>query len=208
MAEGRPWMIDAYCCAGGATKGFQEAGFRVLGVDRDPQPNYCGDDFLQMDALEFLGGTDFGRFSAIAASPPCQAHANVTKWRGDQANHPELIAPTRELLIESGLPYVIENVDKAPLRADFMLCGSMFDLPIRRHRYFETNWADLHLTQPCQHRSTDLAFEHKQERAYADAMGCSWMTAKEARQAVPPAFTRWMGEALMAHLAATEKAAA
>jgi hypothetical protein len=89
-----------------------------------------------------------------------------------------------------------------------MLCGSMFGLPVRRHRYFETNWADLHLTQPCQHRPSDLAFEHKQERAYADAMGCSWMTAKEARQAVPPAFTRFIGEALQVHLAATERAAA
>jgi hypothetical protein len=220
----KPWVLDLYCGAGGITKGLQEAGFRVLGVDLHPQPNYCGDAFVQADAIEVLekgfaslsdedpdalhiyGAEDF---EAAFASPPCQAHANVTKWRGDQADHPELIAPTRELLKAAHVPYVIENVDKAPLRACWMLCGTMFGLPIRRHRYFETNWADPtehwgSVPNICGHHVDDYSFDHgakQPESVYRDAMGCDWMTVEESRQAIPPAYSRFLGERLMEHLA-------
>jgi hypothetical protein len=222
----RPRLLDLMCGAGGCTKGYQQAGFYVVGVDVADQPNYCGDEFYRQDALTVLredwGGTGGGdvdpvafqtwreeigklrldRFDAIHASPPCQASANVTNWRGSQANHPELIPETRSLLEASGLPWVIENVPEAKIRADFLLCGSMFGLRVKRHRAFETNWPAPHLRTPCWHKHDDLAFEHKGERAYADAMDCAWMTSREGRQAIPPAFTAFIGDALMREISA------
>jgi hypothetical protein len=181
--------------------GYHRAGFEVTGIDIAPQPRFPF-EFLEYDALEFLEFGDLSGFDAIAASPPCQHYAGSTAWRGDRSKHPDLIAPTRELLEATGLPYVIENVPDARrhLRNPLMLCGSAFGLPIRRHRYFETNWPLGILTLGCHHQSTDLAFMHKAERAYADALGCEWMTSVEARQAVPPAFTEFIGAALAAHL--------
>lgn len=182
--------------------GYNRAGFSVTGVDIEPQPRNPF-EFVRGDALEYLRTRNLRRFDAIHASPPCQAYAGVTSWRGDQANHERLIAPIRELLIATGLPYVIENVQDArrelvnPLR----LCGSQFGLRVRRHRYFETNWPMPLLASPCSHQPNDLAFEHKQERAYANAMGCYWMTVREAREAIPPAFTAFIGTALRQYLA-------
>jgi hypothetical protein len=205
----RPRLLDLYAGAGGCTKGYQLAGFAVDGVDTFDQPNYCGEFFYKAGALAWLehflvhgewpNGMDY---TAVHASPPCQHYANVTIWRGDQESHPGLIAPTRELLEQTGLPWVIENVRTKALRADFMLCGSQFGLPVRRHRYFETNWSGLVMNHPCRHLPTDLAFEHKQERAYADAMGCEWMTNREAREAIPPAYCEFVGSGLLAHLQA------
>jgi hypothetical protein len=141
----KPRLLDLFCGAGGAAMGYQEAGFYVVGVDVKPQPNYCGDEFFHEDALAVLeSGLELPgpAFDAIHASPPCQHYANVTAWRGNQDDHPDLIAPTRKLLEATRLPYVIENVRTRELRGDHMLCGSMFGLPLRRHRYFETNWHD------------------------------------------------------------------
>jgi hypothetical protein len=123
----------------------------------------------------------------------------VTRWRGNQDDHEALIAPTRELLEATGLPYVIENVRTRELRHPLVLCGSMFGLRVRRHRYFETNWLPFQMVLSCRH-DDQLPFMHKGERAYADAMGCDWMTAREARQAIPPAYTEWIGTRLMQHL--------
>lgn len=199
--------------------GYSRAGFEVVGVDVAPMPNYPF-KFVQNDALELLrsagtwswgwGWWDEQPFDAIHASPPCQAYANVTLWRGDQDDHPDLIELTRELLDETGLPYVIENVRTPALRDPMMLCGSQLGLPIRRHRYFETNWPDPFglLMPPCQHHPSHLAFEHKGERAYADAMGCGWMSSLEAREAIPPMFTAFLGDRLMAHLKAQKEVAA
>jgi hypothetical protein len=199
----KPRLLDLMCGAGGCTRGYQLAGFHVTGVDVVDQPNYIGDEFHQADALTFpLEG-----FDAIHASPPCPAYANVTLWRGNQSDHPELIGPIRERLEATGLPYVIENVVTKELRSDFMLCGSMFGLPVRRHRFFETNWSGLVLHQACAHKPTDLPFMHKNERAYADALGCPWMTAREGRDAIPPAYTRFIGERLMSVVKAERMAA-
>lgn len=187
----RPRLLDLFCGAGGAGMGYHRAGFEVVGVDLEPQPHYPF-EFHEADALTF----PIEGFDAVHASPPCPHYANVTKWRGNPDDHPALIEPMREALLRSGLPFVIENVRTNALRSPIVLCGSMFELRIRRHRYFESN-ADLPWFMPaCRHRSTDLAFEHKAERAYADAMGCDWMTAVEARQAIPPAYTEWVGQHL------------
>lgn len=195
-AERRPRLLDLFCSAGGAAMGYHRAGFDVVGVDIEAQPNYPF-TFIQDDALEFLRHGGLGSmlepFDAIHASPPCQHYANVTRWRGNQADHPALIAPTRELLQATGLPWVIENVERTPIEPHYILCGSMFGLPIRRHRWFETSQS-LHMTpRACNHQATDKPFMHKQERAYADAMGCDWMTAREAREAIPPAYTEYVG---------------
>ena len=174
--------------------GYHRAGFEVIGVDIKPQPRYPF-EFHQGDALEFpLDG-----FGVIHASPPCQGYANVTRWRGSQSDHPRLIEPTRERFVKVGVPYVIENVMGAPLVEPVILCGTMFGLPILRHRLFESNLS-LDTPPPCAHTGAERPFMHKQERAYADAMGCEWMTARSGREAIPPAYTKWVGKQLIRHL--------
>lgn len=195
----RPRLLDLFCGAGGCAMGYHRAGFEVVGVDIEPQPNYPF-EFVQADALEFVRPSSWVFFDAIHASPPCQGYANVTLWRGSQGDHERLIEPVRELLRQTGLPYVIENVRTKALRPCVVLCGSMFGLPIRRHRGFETSWNQSPMVLACHHQASDLAFEHKGERAYADAMGCDWMTAREAREAIPPAYTEHVGGYLMAEL--------
>lgn len=198
-------MLDLFCGAGGTAKGYQRAGFEVVGVDINPQPRYCGDHFDQADALKYVT-THYREFDVIHASPPCQYYANVTQWRGRQRDHDNLIGLTRTALKSTGLPYVIENVPEAPVRPDYRLCGTMFGLPIRRHRDFELNWGRLSApAAKCGHHATDMPFMHKYERAYADAMGCGWMTSREARQAVPPLYALFIGELYFMYL---EEAAA
>lgn len=167
--------LDLFAGAGGATRGLQQAGFHVTGIDIKPQKNYCGDEFIQGDALTFLcsfvGGSRDGypeicdrcgrhwdyaghrEFDFIWASPPCQAHTTLKKmWNAK--SHVDLIPHTRALLAVSGVPYVIENVPGAPLVKTIELCGSMFGLcaegaQLRRHRLFECSW---NMTAPkCSH---------------------------------------------------------
>lgn len=161
-------LLDLFAGAGGCTKGYQRAGFHVTGVDLVASPNYCGDEFEQADVMDVLRDWDLlaEEFDVIHASPPCQHYANVTRWRGDQDDHPDLIEPVRRVLRRikerQGRrgAYVIENVRTPELRANLMLCGSQFDLPIRRHRYFDCSFFVPPLLPPCQHRSTDYSFDH------------------------------------------------
>ena len=121
--------LDLYCGAGGATRGLMQAGFHVTGVDLKPQRNYCGDVFVQADALEYLETADLSQFDFIWASPPCQrftALKTAPNAKGDA--HLNLVTPTRALLERSGKPYCIENVVGAPLIDPVTLCGSMFGL--------------------------------------------------------------------------------
>src|SRR5690606_32247689 len=129
--------LDLFCKAGGASRGYQQAGFYVVGVDIEPQPNYCGDLFIQADALDVLNWADFlAQFDAVHASPPCQSYSVTASLH--EANYPELIGPVRERLSLLGVPYAIENVVGAPLRDAVRLCGSSFGLGVRRHLLFET----------------------------------------------------------------------
>jgi len=137
----RPRLLDLFCGAGGAARGYQRAGFYVVGVDIVPQPRYAGDEFIQGDALSFpLDG-----FDAIHASPPCQAFTQMSaRWRGKNTKadtHLDLLTPTRARLIASGLFYVIENVigAKHAMRTDLLLHGGMFGLGVHRPRRFESN---------------------------------------------------------------------
>ena len=191
----RPRLLDLFCGAGGCSVGYHRAGFDVVGVDINPQPRYPF-EFHQADAMTFpLDG-----FDVVHASPPCQRYANVTAWRGIPGGHPDLLEPTRARLIDWGGTWVIENVPEAPVRADYLLCGSQFGLRVRRHRAFETSWRGFMLHAPCRHLDL-LPFMHKAERAYADAMDCTWMTKHEAREAIPPAFTAAIGAQLLEQLA-------
>jgi hypothetical protein len=179
--------------------GYHRAGFEVVGVDHKPQKNFPF-EFVQADALEYVAEHG-SKSDAIHASPPCQAYANVTRWRGTPDSHPDLLGPTRALLGTLHTPWVIENVVGAPMRPDFILCGSHFGLKVRRHRWFETSWHGFALSSPCRHIGL-LPFMHKGERAYANAMGCHWMSNVEAREAIPPAYTEFIGEQLMWHVEA------
>ena len=175
--------------------GYHRAGFEVVGVDINPQPHYPF-EFHQGDAMTWpLDG-----FDAIHASPPCQAWSRATAWgRDDRHKHEKLIAPVRELLTNQAAVWVIENVPDArrEMFHPVLLCGTFFGLPVIRHRYFESSVLLQPMWASCDHRGV-LVFEHKQERAYGDAMGCDWMNRDGHRQAIPPAYTEWIGAQLMA----------
>lgn len=208
-----PLLLDLFCKAGGCTKGYQRAGFRVVGVDIEPQPRYCGDEFHQADAMQFLR-EHHRRFQAVHASPPCQRFSRAALRAGTAHRHPDLLTPTRSCLQSVGLPFIIENVPGAPLRTWFKLCGTMFGLKVRRHRYFEVNW-DLPVLHPfrCDHSYRVFSvFGHgsgnKNRSDYGtvaewkDAMGIDWMIRDELSQAIPPAYTEYIGRQLMAVLTA------
>jgi DNA (cytosine-5)-methyltransferase 1 len=192
--------------AGGCGRGYKLAGFHVTGIDLNSPSEYGGDDFIQGDVFALDPDWIAENFDAVHASPHCQRYSQVTGWRGDPLSHPDQVGPVRDLLNATGLSWVIENVDGAPLVADFMLCGTMFGLPLRRHRYFETNWAGVETwgkLSPCGHHPDDYSFDHggkQPESVYRDAMGCEWMTVIESRQAIPPAYTRFIGEQLTSQL--------
>jgi DNA (cytosine-5)-methyltransferase 1 len=210
----KPKLLDLFSGAGGAARGYQMAGFEVHGVDVKEQPRYVGERLYRTDALEFVA--EHGReYDAIHASPPCQAYSTTKGLHGNA--HPTLIEPTRAALLATGLPYVIENVRGAPLLTSIVLCGSMFGLGVRRHRLFESN---VVLFQPaCDHpscpepidvtgtggqcatRATAGGGLHRKPRNVAHArevMGIDWMTRRELNESIPPAYTKWIGDQLMA----------
>lgn len=203
--------------------GYHRAGFEVVGVDIKPQPRYPF-EFVQADALEFLRyRAPLITFHAIHASPPCQfASAASNVWNGRRAKpeerHPNLIGPTRELLIASGLPYVIENVERAKrwLVNPIMLCGSMFETRVYRHRLFEVEPPIYFPPMGCNHSYAMPASKgayHVLDDAHPfitavghnfaaesgrRAMQIDWMTRDEMAQAIPPAYTEWIGRQLLA----------
>lgn len=126
-------------------------GFSIVGIDCDPQPRYPF-RFIRADALEYLA-LHGHEYDVIHASPPCQRNSTMTKglWKDRLTSHPELIAPTRALLIALGKPYIIENVPTAPLIDPVTLCGSMFGLAVRRHRLFEISFPVL--APQCNHKA-------------------------------------------------------
>jgi DNA (cytosine-5)-methyltransferase 1 len=199
----RPRLLDLFCGAGGAAMGYHRAGFDVVGVDIEPQPHYPF-PFYQADALEFLALLIGGAWDAIHASPPCQAFSVATQHARNR--HDDLLTPTRQLLNRTRLPWVIENVPGAPMRADYRLCGCMFGLGrLRRERWFETSWRGFDLRPPCQHPEPAITITTKGQpnrTGYADeaavALGIDWMTMRERGLAIPPAYTEYVGRRLMA----------
>lgn len=196
--------LDLFCKAGGASMGLHQAGFDVTGVDIEPQPRYPF-KFIQGDALTFpLEGYDF-----IWASPRCQKFSTMTMRWGRSDQHPDQITPIRERLQSFGVPFTIENVPGAPLLNPITLCGSMFSLPLRRHRKFESSFAITHDLR-CSHdgpvvgvyghaggssRRDGLSFGGVQ--TWKDAMQIDWMVGDELAQAIPPSYSKYIGEYAM-----------
>jgi DNA (cytosine-5)-methyltransferase 1 len=215
--HGRPRLLDLFCCAGGAGMGYHRAGFDVVGVDIEPQPNYPF-EFHQADALEFLVD-HLGEFDAVHASPPCQASSALTKGTNRGRVYAQLIPATRNLLATAGVPTVIENVQGSDLRRDLTLCGEMFGLGVIRHRYFEVDGFPLEQPAHVPHRGRVRGWRHG---TYYDgpylavygegggkgtvaewqaAMGIDWTGDRKAiAEAIPPAFTEYLGRQLIDHL--------
>ncbi len=215
----RPRLLDLFCGAGGCSVGYHRAGFEVVGVDIKPMPRYPF-KFIQGEALEYAAAHGH-EFDAIHASPPCQAYS-VTKSLTAKA-HPELVPQTRELLRAIGKPYAIENVPGAPLIDALTLCGTMFGLDVIRHRLFECNPPLFFPPATCAHAGKSTSSSKGIKRAgitraptLADgfkfvtvvghdylvsegrqAMGIDWMTRDELSQAIPPAYTEYIGRHLM-----------
>lgn len=217
-------VFDLGCSQGGVTKGLQRAGFFVVGVDLRVPDNYPGDDFIEMDAEAFVKA-HASLFRAGVGSPPCQRYTHGNAGREAANRHPDLIGPWRQALQDAGLPYVLENVPRAPLHNPITLCGTQFRLQTRdddgvmlhlqRHRQFEANWP---LEAPAVHH-------HPQGVQWAGAyggarrdkteartirhggyvpprpvldrlMGIDWMDEAGLFQAIPPAYTEFIGRQL------------
>jgi hypothetical protein len=213
--EGRdvkPKLLDLFCCAGGAGKGYLDEEFDVTGVDIVPRPNYPG-KFIQADALEYAL-KHIRKYDAVHASPPCQKKCALNKGTNKARNfsYPDLYEPTRDILVDSGIPSVIENPDS---RADIVLCGEMFGLGVLRHRRFELNGWEMDKPQHVKHRGLTRGWRHGKWQdgpyiaAYGkgggkgsvaemqEAMGIHWTDVhEELTEARPPAYTRFIGQQL------------
>jgi DNA (cytosine-5)-methyltransferase 1 len=213
-AVATPKLLDLYCKAGGATKGYQRAGFHVTGLDIEPQPRYCGDAFVQADAIEYVIAHGH-EYDFIHASPVCQRYSRTKSLHPNE--YPDLIPATRAALIATGRPYVIENVVGAPLIEPVSLCGRMFGLPLYRHRLFECSFFLLtpshpaHTERTTSYRGPDTQARRNAARRSAAivtvvghnfylpdgvrAMGIDWMNRRELSQAIPPAYSEFIGRA-------------
>lgn len=220
-------LLDLFCGAGGCAKGYNDAGFEVTGVDIVDRPNYPY-EFIKADAMEILKDTEFlKQFDCYHASPPCQCYSrlkylsgNVEKW---ESEHVDLVAPVRELLQQTGKPYVIENVTGAPLINPITLYGSQFpNMYTQRPRLFESN---IPLKEPdapvVRHKTLKLGQgpaedgyitvagkkppkgmnEIQAKLYYGFALGgIDWMSLEELTQAIPPVYTEFLGKQLIEYL--------
>lgn len=212
-------ILDTFCKGGGCGMGYHLAGFEVVGVDIEQQKHFPF-EFHQGDAVEFIKAHGH-EFDAIHASPPCQRFSKAQRIQ--KREHPDLVTPTREVLENLGLPYIIENVPPessagAALVDPVELCGCMFpELNVYRERHFEFgNWPGIGQPEHAPHTEPLVKMGrppkpgHRMHvvgnfsgvREAREAMGIDWMTRDELREAIPPAYTRHIGRALAAHLKA------
>lgn len=213
-AMNRPLLLDLFCGAGGAAVGYHRAGFEVVGVDINPQPNYPF-EFHQGDALEWaaraMDGLD--KWDAIHASPPCQAYSAMSKCRPEIAGkYPDLVDPTRRFISRSWCPYIIENVPGSPLENPITLCGTMFGYELYRHRLFESNVKLAEPLHPVHVKSASKAGHWKPGtimsvsghvspiRLAREIMDIDWMTRDELAESIPPYYTEYIGRQLMENL--------
>lgn len=198
-----PKCLDLFCGAGGAARGLQEAGYYVTGIDIRPQPRYAGDRFIQGDAMAL----DWTGYDLIWASPPCEMYSELTPVEY-RATHPDLLPDVLSRLRQQPTPYIVENVAGARrhFHSPVVLCGSMFGLPIQRHRWFEIGNADVFfLLPPCNHSEPPVLVSGRGMRKIdgmrwggstmpemKKAMGIDWMIRDELRDAIPPAYSRFL----------------
>ena len=195
--------------------GYHRAGFEVIGVDKIPMKKYPF-TFIQADALEILDDLAFCQsFDIIHASPVCKRYSAITKTAGTHLLHDDDIGKVRQKLQRIGKPYVIENVPGAPLKNYVILCGTMFGLNVIRHRIFECfpeimfppamcNHAKKvvkHGRKPCRATNYAVVTGHFSDIEFArESMGISWMGQSGLSQAIPPAYTEWIGRQMLSKL--------
>jgi len=204
--------LDLFCGVGGVSVGLFNSGFEVVGVDINDQPNYpfkfINKSVFDLD-LKFMA-----EFDLIHASPPCQAYLDGNQ--NNSRNHPKLIEPVRKLLDDIGKPYIIENVELAPIRHDLMLCGEMFQLKVLRHRFFEIQGFHVPQLKHIKHNGTvakgdyvgvysgsipndvlrkkygPIKFSLNQRK---QAMNIHWAkNLKELFEAIPPKYYEYIGK--------------
>lgn len=206
MSTARLKLLDLFCGVGGAGMGYHLAGFDVTGVDIAPQPRYPF-PFIQGDAVEYL--KEHGHeYEVIHASPPCQRFSRAQQIRGRE--HPDYIIPTRDALIALDRSWVIENVEFSPLIDPITLCGTMFGLRTYRHRLFESNLKLIPPPHP--EHAAPLAKMGRPVRSgefihvvgnfsgaalAREVMGMPWATRNELREAIPPAYTYYIGTQIL-----------
>ena len=228
----RPRLLDLFCCQGGAGTGYDRAGFDVTGVDIHPQPLYPF-RFVQASALDVLEHWDLSAFDVIHASPPCQFKTQMAAAHRSRGfdSRADLLTPTRALLTGQSIPYVIENVPgaKAKMAATMILHGGMFGLDVHRPRLFESNLlllaplsaqtrepVGVYGERPVKRWSSRLNGDMKGKRSTfriarsleeaRELMGMPWADWFGCKEAVPPAYTEFIGAQLLDHIAA-ERAA-
>ena len=217
-------VLDVYCGAGGAAVGLAAAGFNLHGIDINVQPEYpfpyhC-ENAIKL-SVEYIKN-----FDLIWASPPCQAYTKAAhRWRQEGRNYPDLVGKTRELLTAAGVPFVIENTQSAPIRHDLMLCGTMFNLNVLRHRFFEIEGfkvpQPIHekhkgtvkngdFTTVAGHGGNDNMHNYcklnkmvgaSKLQVWQHAMGIDWVTdMKSLAQCVPPAYSEYIGKSFISYI--------
>tara|TARA_R110000868_G_scaffold29514_8_gene109805 strand:+ start:1244 stop:1879 length:636 start_codon:yes stop_codon:yes gene_type:complete len=207
-------LLDIFCGAGGASKGYDMAGFDVTGIDLKSGKRYPF-TYIKKD-FKTLTVEDLQDYDVIHASPPCQTFSitkNLRIAQNKKTNKEDLLDVTRQLLIDSGKPYVLENVPGAPLRNPIQLCGSVFNLQVRRHRLFESN-------MPLKGSGCDHKQQGRPVGIYGSlndkipgggqtaqtieiarqAMGINWMIWTELVEAIPPMYTEFIGKQVMTYL--------
>ncbi|MGC0400518.1 hypothetical protein RKD27_003162 [Streptomyces sp. SAI-126] len=221
----RPRLLDLFSCAGGAALGYARAGFAVDGCDIAYRPNYPF-PYHQGDALDYLAALitsgEIRRYVFVHASPPCQHGCALTVGtnasQGWGRTHVDMMAPTRDLLDRTGLPYVIEQPNgRAEIRKDLTLCGEMFGLGVIRHRNFELGGWTTGRPAHVPHRGRVRGYRHGRfydgpyVAAYGSgggkptiselqaAMGITWTDVREElTEAIPPAYSEFIGRAYLA----------
>jgi len=214
----RPKLLDLFCCAGGCSMGYYDAGFDITGVDIEPRLSYPF-EFIEADALEVLADHDFlNQYDVIHASPPCQRYSVAASAWGNAETHPDLLPPTREALRSWGGPHLIENVPTAPMDHALLICGWAMGLKhIKRHRLFESNPPLMSPGCLCPAGDTVSVFGHSGEdrrkatlrqngglRGHVpidevrELMGVPWISSRDAvSESIPPAYTQYLGEQVL-----------
>lgn len=205
-------LLDLFCGAGGASEGYAKAGFEVTGIDRKHGKRYPY-NYIKGDVRDYLDLEFLSKFDVIAASPPCQTHSATKHLRnaqGKSTSKIDMIPEVRQALITSGKPYIIENVEGSPLINPITLCGSAFNLKVRRHRLFESN-VDIKGTV-CRHKEQGKpvgiygsmrdeipngGHTAKTMQEANEAMGIDWMIWSELVESIPPIYTEHIGKQII-----------